>query len=93
MRQFPLAPVHAVTVHKVQGETLDVAIVRPKPIKQMSGLYVAFSRVQQQQGLFLIGKVDIVSRLNETRRGAQNLDRACRKELARLEELASQAPE
>lgn len=56
MNQVPLVSCYATTVHKVQGMSLDTAIVNIGDDVFTSGQsYVAISRVRSLQGLVLQG--------------------------------------
>jgi ATP-dependent DNA helicase PIF1 len=54
MKQIPLIPAYALTIHKSQGLTLDSAIVDCKNIFVSGQLYVALSRVRTMTGLKII---------------------------------------
>jgi ATP-dependent DNA helicase PIF1 len=51
MKQIPLIPAYALTIHKSQGLTLDSAIVDCENIFVSGQLYVALSRVKKMEGL------------------------------------------
>ena len=51
--QIPLKLAWAVTIHKVQGQTTERAVISMKQLKEAMG-YVALSRVTSLQGLYLI---------------------------------------
>lgn len=57
LKQFPVVPSYALTVHRVQGMTLKSVIIgsffegRPQP---SSAVYVMLSRVKSASGLFLL---------------------------------------
>jgi ATP-dependent exoDNAse (exonuclease V) alpha subunit len=58
LTQFPLVPTSAVTVHKVQGQSLDRVIVTkwldPKMVSQYPmTAYVTLSRVRTLAGLYI----------------------------------------
>jgi ATP-dependent DNA helicase PIF1 len=54
-RQFPVRPAFAMTINKVQGQTLKmVGIFLPKPIFTHGQLYVAMSRIGCPEGVKLL---------------------------------------
>jgi hypothetical protein len=58
IKQFPLIPAHAITVHKAQGLSLDEAIISMGSGAFCSGqTYVALSRIRKLQGLYLTSAV------------------------------------
>lgn len=54
MKQIPLLPSYALTIHKSQGMTLDAAIIDCKNIFACGQLYVALSRVRNIENLKVI---------------------------------------
>jgi hypothetical protein len=51
-RQFPWWPTFAMTINKVQGQTLQtLGVYLPKPVLCHGQLYVAFSRCGSQRGV------------------------------------------
>jgi ATP-dependent DNA helicase PIF1 len=53
-RQFPVRPAFAMTINKVQGQTLKmVDIFLPKPVFTHGQLYVAMSRIGCPEGMKL----------------------------------------
>jgi ATP-dependent DNA helicase PIF1 len=54
MKQIPLLPSYALTIHKSQGMTLDAAIIDCKNIFACGQLYVALSRVRNIEKLKVI---------------------------------------
>jgi ATP-dependent DNA helicase PIF1 len=54
MKQIPLLPSYALTIHKSQGMTLDTAIIDCKNIFACGQLYVALSRVRDINNLKVI---------------------------------------
>jgi ATP-dependent DNA helicase PIF1 len=54
MKQIPLLPSYALTIHKSQGLTLDSAIIDCKNIFACGQLYVALSRVRNIENLKVI---------------------------------------
>jgi nucleoside-triphosphatase THEP1 len=58
--QFQIEPAEAVTIHKIQGATLEgVAVDLSQPLSR-SDLYVSMSRVTKLDDLYLYGKKSIV---------------------------------
>lgn len=55
-RQFPLVLAFALSIHKIQGASLDSAVIDlgPNSIFEASQAYVALSRVRSFQGLYVI---------------------------------------
>jgi ATP-dependent DNA helicase PIF1 len=54
MKQIPLIPAYALTIHKSQGMTLDAAVIDCKNIFACGQLYVALSRVRSLENLKVI---------------------------------------
>lgn len=54
--QYPLSPAEAITINKSQGQSVESAVVHLDKGMDRSLLYVAFSRVTNINGLYLIGK-------------------------------------
>jgi len=53
--QIPLIVAYACTIHKVQGATLDLAIIDAGPsVFQFGQIYTALSRVRTLEGLYLL---------------------------------------
>lgn len=53
MRQIPLRPAYALTIHKSQGLTLDRAHIDIRAAREPGQAYVALSRLRSLGGLFL----------------------------------------
>jgi ATP-dependent exoDNAse (exonuclease V) alpha subunit len=51
LKQIPLLPAYALTIHKSQGMTLDAAVIDCKNIFACGQLYVALSRVRKLENL------------------------------------------
>ena len=98
MEQFPITPAFATTVHKVQGATLDVAVVTDVDAS-LSHLYVAASRVRSKDSLYFSSPVDIYAinhatdsddrKKKATKREKRKRDQALRNEIARLNSIAA----
>lgn len=56
-RQIPLKVCYAVTVHKVQGSTLDRAVVDVTEAFAEHQIYCALSRVRDLESLSIVGKI------------------------------------
>jgi ATP-dependent DNA helicase PIF1 len=54
-KQFPIAVAEAMTVHKAQGQTMDVVVVGLGRWTNRNNCYVAFSRAKSIQGLHVVG--------------------------------------
>ncbi len=66
-RQMPLRVCYAVTVHKVQGATLDRAVLDVGEAFAEGMIYVALSRVRNMESLSLAGRIPpIAVRVNPT---------------------------
>ena len=76
--QYPLMLAWACTVHKVQGLSLDTAVIAFKLLKQRSfnngQMYVALSRVRSIDGMFLTGEFKSVA-IKSDIRAKQEYDR------------------
>jgi ATP-dependent exoDNAse (exonuclease V) alpha subunit len=55
IRQFPLIPATAITIHKSQGMSMDWAIIDLKRSFAPGQVYVALSRLRSTDGLVLLG--------------------------------------
>lgn len=56
MKQIPLIPAYALTIHKIQGSTLDCAIIDVgNKIFEHGQTYTALSRVKNIENLYLVG--------------------------------------
>lgn len=53
MKQIPLRPAYALTIHKSQGLTLDSAHIDIRAAREPGQAYVALSRLRSLRGLFL----------------------------------------
>ena len=63
-RQFPIRLAFAMTINKAQGQTFDkIGLYLPQPVFSHGQLYVAFSRVRNQESI----KVNLESDLNTTK--------------------------
>ena len=56
-RQFPLRLAWACTIHKVQGLTVEQIVISMKSMLESGHAYVAFSRVTNIEGLYLLDYV------------------------------------
>lgn len=56
IKQIPLAPAYAITVHRSQGQTYDKVIVKPN-FWTYGQLYVALSRVKTIKGMHLQSQI------------------------------------
>jgi len=53
IRQYPLRPAYAMTIHKSQGLTLDRALIDIRAAREPGQAYVALSRLRSLRGLWL----------------------------------------
>lgn len=85
VKQFPLVPAHAITIHKIQGQTLPKVILGSfksgSSFASFSAIYVALSRTKKLDGLLLLEPFN--DSLIERLRRPEELV----KELQRLENL------
>ena len=63
LRQFPLVPAFALTIHKIQGQTLGKVIIgsfknNTRDFASFSAIYVALSRARKLEGLLLLEDFD-----------------------------------
>lgn len=56
--RIPLVPAYAMTIHKLQGATIDKMILYPKDIFDFGHIYVALSRVRSRNDLFLTNLIE-----------------------------------
>ena len=56
IRQLPVAPAYAMTIHKAQGQTFDRIVLNPRCFAP-GQLYTALSRVRTIEGLTLTAKI------------------------------------
>ena len=64
--QIPLIWAWAITVHKIQGTTLETAEIDEVPTFEYGQTYVALSRIKTLDGLYLRGLIRVKSKQTQS---------------------------